>query len=67
MSRFAVKVHLPWCKSCAICVEACPRRVFELKPDGAWAARPEDCVGCLQCQLKCPDFAITVEEAPNEN
>ena len=67
MSVYAVKVHLPWCKSCSICVDLCSRKVFELQPKGAAAVRPEDCIGCLQCQLKCPDFAIKVEEAPDEN
>jgi 2-oxoglutarate ferredoxin oxidoreductase subunit delta len=23
--------------------------------------RPEDCTGCLLCELLCPDLAITVE------
>jgi 2-oxoglutarate ferredoxin oxidoreductase subunit delta len=24
-------------------------------------ARPEDCIKCMLCELRCPDFAITVE------
>jgi len=25
------------------------------------AARPEDCICCLMCELRCPDLAIEVE------
>jgi 2-oxoglutarate ferredoxin oxidoreductase subunit delta len=25
------------------------------------AARPDDCIKCMLCELRCPDFAITVE------
>jgi 2-oxoglutarate ferredoxin oxidoreductase subunit delta len=24
--------------------------------------RPEDCIGCKDCELSCPDFAIYVAE-----
>jgi 2-oxoglutarate ferredoxin oxidoreductase subunit delta len=26
------------------------------------AAKPEACIACMQCELRCPDFAIKVEK-----
>jgi 2-oxoglutarate ferredoxin oxidoreductase subunit delta len=54
-----VKVNKAWCKGCNICVRFCPKNVLELDADGKIEiARPEDCILCGQCELRCPDFAI---------
>ena len=58
------------CKSCQICIEVCPRSVFD-KTDKISkrgyhiikVARPSECIGCLECEVLCPDIAITVEKA----
>jgi 2-oxoglutarate ferredoxin oxidoreductase subunit delta len=51
-----------WCKCCGLCVAFCPKDVFEMKPRTITrAVRPEACIGCGQCEMKCPDMAITVE------
>jgi 2-oxoglutarate ferredoxin oxidoreductase subunit delta len=26
------------------------------------AAKPEACIACMQCELRCPDFAIKVHK-----
>lgn len=58
-----VTIHTAWCKKCGICAAFCPKKVFDLDEDGApIAARPEDCIRCRLCELRCPDFAIKVEE-----
>ena len=63
-------INIDWCKGCGICVAFCPKAVLELdKKDCAVAARPEDCICCKMCELRCPDLAIEVlteEGEPNE-
>ncbi len=60
-NAFEIELNIKYCKSCGICIEFCPKRVFEYAENGkARAARPQDCIGCGQCELRCPDFAIRV-------
>jgi 2-oxoglutarate ferredoxin oxidoreductase subunit delta len=51
-----------YCKGCNICVAFCPRRVLNLKGGKVFAEFPELCIGCRMCELRCPDFAIEVQE-----
>ena len=64
MAKKKLKHHLinrDWCKGCGICVRFCPTKVLELDALGkAVAARPEDCICCRMCELRCPDLAIEV-------
>lgn len=49
------------CRSCAKCLEACPVDVFRLDANGkAYAAYPEDCHVCHQCEDDCPTQCIEV-------
>jgi 2-oxoglutarate ferredoxin oxidoreductase subunit delta len=57
------------CKACDVCVSVCPAGVLAMRYDinstlGAMVAveHPESCIGCSECELSCPDFAIYVEE-----
>ncbi len=57
------------CKACDICVSVCPAGVLAMEPDpsstlGAMVRvkHPESCIGCKDCELSCPDFAINVAE-----
>ena len=47
---------------CGICVEFCPKKVLELdNEDKVKVARPQDCICCRLCELRCPDLAIEIE------
>ena len=66
-----IAINSEWCKACHICVEVCPRhvlavdkKVFRRGFHPVVVARPEDCTACLQCELLCPDLAITVAVSP---
>jgi 2-oxoglutarate ferredoxin oxidoreductase subunit delta len=57
------------CKACDICVSVCPAGVLamRLEPTSTLGAMveiiaPEDCIGCNDCELNCPDFAIFVAD-----
>ena len=57
------------CKACDICVSVCPAGVLSMRPEpsstlGAMIdiIAPESCIGCHECELTCPDFAINVAE-----
>jgi 2-oxoglutarate ferredoxin oxidoreductase subunit delta len=56
-----ITVNTKWCKGCEICVAFCPKDCLEMYHGKCRAARPEDCIKCMLCELRCPDFAITVE------
>lgn len=56
-----IKVTVEWCKGCEICVAFCPKNVLEMEGGKVTVARPEDCNKCMLCELRCPDFAISVE------
>jgi len=57
------------CKACDVCVSVCPAGVLDmrLEPTSTLGAMlnisaPELCIGCNDCELHCPDFAIHVAD-----
>lgn len=60
-----VKVDNPnWCKQCGICIEVCPVEVFKLGEDHIQIEDLDNCIGCENCELSCPDYVLKVV---NEN
>ncbi|KZX15055.1 4Fe-4S dicluster domain-containing protein [Methanobrevibacter curvatus] len=64
-----IKINPDLCKGCNICVESCPKKVYEnsniANKKGVQVPFPkniENCVQCHLCELMCPDQAILVEE-----
>lgn len=64
-----VWVNISRCKACDVCVDVCPAGVLAMVPSdqtilGATISveNPESCIGCNECELHCPDFAIYVAD-----
>ena len=65
-----VQVNEEYCKGtedCGLCIWTCPTNVFDssdkltvrgIRPP--LVARIEDCTGCENCMIYCPDLAIVV-------
>lgn len=67
MAKGRVVISEEYCKSCSLCVEACPKNVLaiseNINPKGYRAvvdANPEECIGCGICAMRCPEAAIEV-------
>lgn len=57
-----IEINRDWCKGCGICIEFCPTKVFERDIEGKPIIKDESkCISCQLCELRCPDFVITVE------
>jgi 2-oxoglutarate ferredoxin oxidoreductase subunit delta len=65
-TRGKVIFDIETCKGCELCVKACPQESLELSPrinaqGYHYAVLVKDnCTGCINCALVCPDAVITV-------
>jgi 2-oxoglutarate ferredoxin oxidoreductase subunit delta len=64
-----VWIDVTKCKACDICVSYCPAGVLSMRqePSSLLGAiidivAPESCIGCTDCEIHCPDFAIHVAD-----
>ncbi len=57
-----IDIFKAWCKACGICVAFCPTGVLAKDEAGVpYVKEIEKCINCGWCEIRCPDFAITVE------
>lgn len=61
-----ITINSKWCKKCGLCVEFCPREVLEMGDDAPVIKDVARCIGCLLCEMHCPDFAISVKGGVKE-
>ena len=58
-----IDIFKAWCKACGICVAFCPTGVLALDETGCpYVKEPDKCISCGWCEIRCPDFAITVQK-----
>ena len=55
-----------WCKGCGICAEFCPKKVLKIVKEKVTVVSLDDCIKCGMCELRCPDYAIYLEEVRDE-
>lgn len=64
--RGTVKIDIETCKGCELCIEACPQDSLQMSKGintkgYHYAVLVQDnCTGCVNCALVCPDAVITV-------
>jgi 2-oxoglutarate ferredoxin oxidoreductase subunit delta len=62
-----IDIYKAWCKACGICVAFCPTGVLARDEGGyPYVKEAEKCIHCGWCEIRCPDFAITVEHKEKE-
>lgn len=62
-----IRIEVEYCKGCGLCVHYCPRDVLRVSdsPNSKGyrvveIVAKENCIGCRNCEINCPDFAISV-------
>ena len=62
-----IDIYRIWCKSCGICIAFCPTGTLVKNDLGQPVVQNlEKCIGCGWCELRCPDFAISVDQTTDD-
>jgi len=62
-----IDIYRAWCKACGICAAFCPTGCLARDEAGyPYVKNIEKCINCGWCEIRCPDFAITVEQKNKE-
>ena len=56
-------INTDWCKGCGICVAFCPKKVLSIVKEKVKIEDISNCILCGQCEQRCPDYAIYIEES----
>lgn len=57
-----IDLYRAWCKACGICASFCPTGVLGRDEAGyPYVKNIDKCINCGWCEIRCPDFSITVE------
>lgn len=57
-----ITINEAYCKRCGLCIAFCSKKVYAPARDGLPVpVAVERCNACGLCDLRCPDFAITLE------
>jgi 2-oxoglutarate ferredoxin oxidoreductase subunit delta len=66
--KYTVLLNDTWCKNCGICSAFCPTGTLEDAGHGEPRITDMDlCNGCQLCVVRCPDFAVAVEERSSDD
>jgi 2-oxoglutarate ferredoxin oxidoreductase subunit delta len=58
-----IDIYKAWCKACGICVAFCPTGTLAKDETGyPYVKDIEKCINCGWSEIRCPDFAITVQQ-----
>ncbi|MCL2132420.1 MAG: 4Fe-4S binding protein [Lentimicrobiaceae bacterium] len=69
MAKGTIVIDVELCKGCGVCVTGCPNKTIERskKVNGKGYNYLEmvndNCIGCANCAVICPDGVITVYRA----
>ncbi len=62
-----IDIYKAWCKACGICVAFCPTGALASDESSyPYVKDIEKCINCGWCEIRCPDFAITVGKGTKE-
>ena len=60
--KVRIRIIPRYCKGCEICVQLCPVKALGMEMFKAKVVDAQKCIACTYCEMRCPDFAISVEK-----